>query len=109
MASASWYPIAASHDLPYRHVFHGQLLGREFAIWRADDGYVNIWENRCLHRGSRLSIGVNDGRELKCQYHGWRYANRTPAAPTFPRIRPMHRRKSHLPGGGALRAGVVIL
>ena len=24
-------------DLPYRHVFHGQLLGREFAVWRADD------------------------------------------------------------------------
>lgn len=72
-----WHPIAATHDLPFRHVFHGQLLGREFAVWRADDGYVNIWENRCLHRGVRLSIGINDGRELKCQYHGWRYANRT--------------------------------
>jgi phenylpropionate dioxygenase-like ring-hydroxylating dioxygenase large terminal subunit len=34
-------------------------------------------ENRCLHRGVRLSIGVNDGRELTCQYHGWRYSSRT--------------------------------
>jgi ferredoxin-NADP reductase/nitrite reductase/ring-hydroxylating ferredoxin subunit len=72
-----WYPIAAANDLPFRHIFHGQLLGHELAVWRADDGFVNVWENRCLHRGSRLSIGVNDGRELKCQYHGWRYANRT--------------------------------
>jgi ferredoxin-NADP reductase/nitrite reductase/ring-hydroxylating ferredoxin subunit len=84
MAGTAWYPIAAAHDLPFRHVFHGQLLGREFAVWRADDGYVNIWENRCLHRGVRLSIGINDGRELKCQYHGWRYANRTAGCTYIP-------------------------
>jgi len=79
-----WHPIAASHDLPPRHVFHAQLWGREFAVWRADDGYVNVWENRCLHRGVRLSIGINDGRELKCQYHGWRYANRTAGCTYIP-------------------------
>lgn len=79
-----WHPIAASHDLAYRHVFHGQLLGREFAVWRADDDFVNIWENRCLHRGVRLSIGINDGRELKCQYHGWRYSNRTAGCTYIP-------------------------
>jgi ferredoxin-NADP reductase/phenylpropionate dioxygenase-like ring-hydroxylating dioxygenase large terminal subunit len=83
-AKSQWHPIAAAHDLPFRHVFHGQLLGREFAVWRADDGYVNIWENRCLHRGVRLSIGINDGRELKCQYHGWRYANRTAGCTYIP-------------------------
>src|SRR5579859_6733951 len=83
-AGTRWYPIAASHDLPFRHVFHGQLLGREFAVWRADDGYVNVWENRCLHRGVRLSLGINDGRELKCQYHGWRYANRTAGCTYIP-------------------------
>jgi ferredoxin-NADP reductase/nitrite reductase/ring-hydroxylating ferredoxin subunit len=84
MTGAGWYPIAASHDLPFRHVFHGQLLGREFAVWRADDGYINIWDNRCLHRGVRLSIGINDGRELRCQYHGWRYANRTAGCTYIP-------------------------
>ena len=83
-AKTRWHPIAASHDLPFRHVFHGQLLGREFAVWRADDGYINVWENRCLHRGVRLSIGINDGRELKCQYHGWRYSNRTAGCTYIP-------------------------
>lgn len=81
---AAWYPVASSTDLPFRHVFHGQLLGRELAIWRADDGNVNVWENRCLHRGVRLSIGINEGAELKCQYHGWRYANRSAGCTYIP-------------------------
>lgn len=79
-----WFPIAASQDLPFRHVYHAQLAGRELALWRADDGNVNAWENRCLHRGVRLSIGINDGTELVCQYHGWRYANRTAGCTYIP-------------------------
>lgn len=79
-----WHPVASSTDLVPRHVFQAQLLGREMALWRADDGNVNAWENRCLHRGVRLSIGINDGRELVCQYHGWRYANRTAGCTYIP-------------------------
>lgn len=74
---SNWYPVANADDLPFRHTFHGKLLGQEIVIWRADDGNVNIWVNRCLHRGVRLSRGLNNGAELQCQYHGWRYANRT--------------------------------
>jgi len=74
---AAWYPIAASNDLPLRHTFAGKLLGVELVVWRADDGHVNVWLDRCLHRGVRLSIGSNDGAQLRCQYHGWRYASRS--------------------------------
>jgi ferredoxin-NADP reductase/nitrite reductase/ring-hydroxylating ferredoxin subunit len=83
-AEHAWHPVASVSELVHRHVFHGQLLGQELALWRADDDHVNVWENRCLHRGVRLSIAVNDGRELKCQYHGWRYANRTAACTYIP-------------------------
>ena len=81
---AVWYPVASADDLPLRHVFHGQIWGRELAIWRADDGNVNVWENRCLHRGVRLSLGLNEGGELKCVYHGWRYANRSAGCTYIP-------------------------
>ncbi|MDR3476271.1 MAG: Rieske 2Fe-2S domain-containing protein [Devosia sp.] len=80
----AWHPVASSEELPFRHVFHGQLLGQELAVWRADDGNVNVWENRCLHRGVRLSIGTNEGAELTCQYHGWRYANRSAGCTYIP-------------------------
>ena len=81
---SKWYPIASSTDAPKRHVFHAQLLGREFAVWRADDNFVNVWENRCLHRGVRLTLGMNDGSELVCRYHAWRYANRTAGCTYIP-------------------------
>ncbi len=80
----AFQPVAASTDLVRRHVFAGRLWGQELACWRADDGHVNVWENRCLHRGARLTIGVNLGFELMCQYHGWRYANRTAGCTYIP-------------------------
>ena len=71
---ARWFPVARSAELVPRHVAQTQLLGQEIALWRSDDGGVNAWENRCPHRGVRLSIGFNTGAELRCQYHGWRFA-----------------------------------
>ncbi len=79
-----WHPIARSDDTPLRSIFHGKLLGRELAVWRADDGFVNAWENRCLHRGVRLTIGRNNGYELSCIYHGWRYASRSAGCTYIP-------------------------
>ena len=71
-----FHPVAGCADLVPRHVVRSRLFGRELAIWKADDCFINIWEDRCIHRGTRLSLGINDGAELVCQYHGWRYSNR---------------------------------
>ena len=60
-----------------RHVLHTALLGQELAIWRSDDGIVNAWENRCPHRGVRLTVGTNLGNVLKCRYHGWTFESGT--------------------------------
>jgi nitrite reductase/ring-hydroxylating ferredoxin subunit len=57
-----------------RHIVQTRLLGEEIALWREDSGNVNAWANRCPHRGVRLSIGINTGSELRCRYHGWRFA-----------------------------------
>ncbi len=70
------HPVASLGDLFPRHIVRSRLFGQELAIWKADDGFINIWADRCIHRGVRLSVGVNDGAELVCQYHGWRYSNR---------------------------------
>jgi ferredoxin-NADP reductase/nitrite reductase/ring-hydroxylating ferredoxin subunit len=80
----SWYPIARSDEAPPRHVYQAQLFGYEFAVWRDDRGLVNVWENRCPHRGLRLSLGINTGTELRCQYHGWTYESQSGACTHVP-------------------------
>ena len=74
---SAWTPVADEHDVIERHLARTALHGQELVVWRADDGHLNAWENRCLHRGVRLSLGVNEGAELVCRYHAWRYANRS--------------------------------
>ncbi|ABR90364.1 Uncharacterized conserved protein [Janthinobacterium sp. Marseille] len=69
----SWFPLVRSTELPYRHVAHAQLFGYELALWRDDTGAVNVWENRCPHRGLRLTLGTNTGTDLQCRYHGWSF------------------------------------
>ena len=68
-----WFPVCRGGDAVARHVVHTALLGQELAVWRADTGTVNAWENRCPHRGVRLSVGTNLGHVLKCRYHGWTF------------------------------------
>ncbi len=84
MTTTHWHPIAATTDLVPFHVHQAMLEGTELAVWRGDDGFVNVWENRCLHRGVRLTIGTTDGAELTCAYHGWRYANRSAGCTYIP-------------------------
>lgn len=71
------HPVASLADLVPRHVVKARLLGQDLAVWRADDGFVNVWADRCIHRGVRLTVAANDGAELVCPYHGWRYSNRS--------------------------------
>lgn len=82
--AAPWFPVGSLYDVVPRTLYRTALAGRELVLWRADDGFVNVWENRCLHRGVRLSIGSNDGAELICRYHGWRYANRSAGCTYIP-------------------------
>jgi nitrite reductase/ring-hydroxylating ferredoxin subunit len=74
-AAARWVPVARSDDLAARHIFHTALDGQELALWRDESGLANVWENRCPHRGVRLTIGTHLGSELRCRFHGWRFAS----------------------------------
>jgi phenylpropionate dioxygenase-like ring-hydroxylating dioxygenase large terminal subunit len=79
-----WYPVAAADDLPIGHIYQTRLGGHPLAIWRGSSGSVNIWEDRCPHRGTRFSIGDVAGDTLRCQYHGWRFAAGSGACTTIP-------------------------
>jgi phenylpropionate dioxygenase-like ring-hydroxylating dioxygenase large terminal subunit len=70
-----WHPVAASASLAPGASLAVNLFGRELVLWRTADGTAHCADDRCPHRGTRLSIGRVDGQELVCAYHGWRYAS----------------------------------
>jgi nitrite reductase/ring-hydroxylating ferredoxin subunit len=69
-----WFAVSACGEVPHGCVAHTRLLGQELVLWRSASGTLNAWENRCPHRGVRLTLGTCVGEELRCQYHAWRFA-----------------------------------
>ncbi|WP_409529379.1 Rieske 2Fe-2S domain-containing protein [Sphingomonas sp. IC081] len=64
-----WYPVAPSWMVANAPVGLTRL-GERIALWRDADGAVHAIEDRCPHRGARLSMGWNVGSRLACWYHG---------------------------------------
>ena len=64
-----WYPIAPSWQLG-ENPLGVTRLGERIVVWRDREGTVHALEDRCPHRGARLSLGWNLGDRLACWYHG---------------------------------------
>ena len=85
-ADLPWTPIALGADVPAGTTRAIRLRGEELVAWRSASGLVQVWEDRCPHRGMRLSYGFVRGERLACLYHGWEYGTgascaRIPAHP----------------------------
>jgi phenylpropionate dioxygenase-like ring-hydroxylating dioxygenase large terminal subunit len=68
-----WHPVAESRLLAPGTIHPFRLLGEEGIAWRSADGAVQAWDDRCPHRGSRLSLGRIVGDRVVCAYHGWQF------------------------------------
>lgn len=68
-----WIAIGLDHQVQAASSNPVVVDGYALAMWRAEDGSVNVWEDRCPHRGMRLSHGFVRGNTLRCIYHGWGY------------------------------------
>lgn len=69
-----WYPLAFSRELRPGKVIDTKFWGESIAVYRSEDGQVHAVENRCPHRGIKLSHGSVEGCHLVCLYHGWTFA-----------------------------------
>ena len=64
-----WHPVLPSWALSDQPLGITRL-SQNIALWRDNDGTVHAIEDRCPHRGARLSLGWNLGDRLACWYHG---------------------------------------
>jgi nitrite reductase/ring-hydroxylating ferredoxin subunit len=68
-----WYPITLSASIDPGTSAGARLLGQELVVWRDNSGVAHVWEDRCPHRGMKLSFGFVRGDHIACLYHGWQY------------------------------------
>jgi phenylpropionate dioxygenase-like ring-hydroxylating dioxygenase large terminal subunit len=80
-----WYPVALSAELTDKPI-SAQLLDEPIVLWRADGAAV-AFQDLCIHRGTRLSLGWIEQSQLVCGYHGWSY-NREGACTRIPSLPP---------------------
>lgn len=84
--AVGWVPVALSVDVLAGAASPAVVDGAEIVVWRTVAGRVQVWVDRCPHRGMRFSFGFVRGEELACLYHGWQFAadggcTRIPAHP----------------------------
>ena len=65
-----WYVVAKSADILPGGVLAVKALGRDLVLWRSSDGRLGCVEDRCPHRGARLSHGRVVAQDISCRYHG---------------------------------------
>lgn len=68
-----WYPVALSSAIEAGTSAGAVLGGQEIVVWRDTSGAAHVWEDRCPHRGMKMSFGFVRGDHIACLYHGWEY------------------------------------
>ncbi|MFE3454223.1 Rieske 2Fe-2S domain-containing protein [Nonomuraea sp. NPDC059194] len=65
-----WYALCPSELVKRGELVRLDRAGEELLLWRDAAGAVHVQEDRCPHRGARLSQGVHMGDRIACNYHG---------------------------------------
>lgn len=69
-----WHVVGPASALDATGLMSTRILGVDVVVWRTADGTVLAWQDLCMHRGVRLSLGeIVEGNALMCPYHGWTY------------------------------------
>ena len=63
---SNWTAVGLSAAAPPEASFKALVDDHEMVVWRGRDQQIRVWENRCPHRGMRLSYGFVRGDRLTC-------------------------------------------
>lgn len=85
-SDAYWHAVSLSSAVEPGTTSGVIVEAKELVVWRDQAGTAQVWEDRCPHRGMRLSFGAVRGDRLGCLYHGWQYdgAGQCRAIPAHP-------------------------
>lgn len=69
-----WYVAAWDEELIDGKLLARTILEKPVLLYRGDSGRVVALDNRCPHRGAKLSNGRREGDDIRCMYHGLKFA-----------------------------------
>lgn len=86
-----WLPVAMSDEVRAKGMLAARVLSEDVVLVCLEDK-IEVWQDLCIHRGAKLSLGKIEDNHVTCPYHGWVYglgghclrfpahANQTPPA-----------------------------
>ena len=66
-----WQAVAHLDDIPRQGARVVATAGGDVAVFRALDDAVFAVDDRCPHKGGRLSQGIVHGHAVTCPLHNW--------------------------------------
>lgn len=74
----AWYVAAWTHEIEPGRIHPRTIIDQPLVLYRTGDGMgdgtVVALEDRCPHRFAPLSLGRLEGDDLRCMYHGLKFA-----------------------------------
>ena len=68
-----WYVAAWDHELIDGKLLARTILEEPILLYKGDSGKAVALDNRCCHRGAKLSNGRREGDCVRCMYHGLKF------------------------------------
>jgi len=68
-----WYMGGWDHEVMDGRLLERRLLDQPVVFYRGDSGQIVALDNRCCHRGAKLSQGRIEGDCVRCMYHGLKF------------------------------------
>jgi 5,5'-dehydrodivanillate O-demethylase len=69
-----WHPVARSTDVATGAAKTIRRFGEALTLYRGESGKPYLIGGRCAHRRTLLHTGWVQGEEIRCIFHGWKYA-----------------------------------
>jgi phenylpropionate dioxygenase-like ring-hydroxylating dioxygenase large terminal subunit len=86
---AGWFAVALSSELRRGHTLARRLCGEELALFRSESGQAVALDAFCPHLGAHLGhVGVVEGEQLRCRFHGFCFDSRGTCVATGYGVRP---------------------
>ncbi len=70
----AWYVAAWDGEVEPGRILARTIIDQPLVIYRTGDGRLAALEDRCCHRFAPLSLGRLEGDDLRCMYHGLKFA-----------------------------------